>query len=246
MIVKIAQALATAERRDTRRFDYPPQVFANKNYRQFMAELYYPIGGMRAVIGAVKRAPKTVQEQHSSEKAIRFLVKLAGVLHYHAQQLRHGGGSFKDLTLTHDAAIVPKLKLAMPLSTDGERVEEFRKNQRSEPRSTGTMWNYLRSHEPTVHFLYAASGIELEGTGTLLDVILSGTAKYSVVKELIPRWFSAAQYAADNVFAKLQAKTGGTVRLLPATKFADPVPFEPPDYDLEDQQKIDEHIKMEE
>ena len=243
MIAEMSEQLATAEGADIENFGYPPQTFANKNYRRFMAELYYPTGGMRAVIGALKRVPKPVEVRRGSEKEIRFLVGMAGVLHYHTHQRDNNRASHERVALWRAAKIVPKLNTFVGPVADEQLTEGSAGKPKLKPLSTGTLWNYLDRHEPSLHFLYAASGIPRDGNRTLLDDILERNTAILSETEAINDWFSAAQYVADKIFAGLQVKTSNTLRLLPAVKFANARRFEPPHYEKQDLQKIDEHIK---
>lgn len=163
----------------------------------FIREMYYGVGGIKSFHDAKTQYDYNDYLEKEFRKSVDSIIMLIKVIHYH----HIINGSKSDYNS-------PSLRLGYQV------VEQFAKIDPGGPQNETegktllkrkSLENFVSKRSVTMCFLYAAEGISVNPTHTLLDFLFDTRIKILNRKKVFNEWVAKARYARDEVLSSVDS-----------------------------------------
>ncbi|WP_243375084.1 hypothetical protein [Microvirga solisilvae] len=183
--------------------------------RDFLEEIYYPIGGLRTL--SIAPSPKQLKSKFAEEaENLPYLVTMMKVHHYNLQELTDRN-KYLPPSQAKSAALVKELKIHKP-----------KVNQKA-VAGQEIMEDHWRRHSQTVAFLYAASDIYVTQNRSLLDLLLAGELTYDQHYKHFHEWIGRTAFVVRDIMGKL-SKAEEAVQARKLMPIVSPIAFRAPKF----------------
>ena len=205
MLVQSARMIAFEERKIekkvVKRDAFNLSVLLRPRTKYLFEELFYPMGGMAALIRIPFEARKREENLNKAEREVRFLLLLTSVLHAYHGLLADAKQSETSYRIDKAAIVVTRLDLMSSYYKSSKKKKNY---------TPKYVRDLLRRHAPSLAFIYAATTVPYDDERTTADALLSGSYELGKISKSLPSLFARAAFIDTEILQHVTfGKPGG-------------------------------------